>query len=159
MPPHPASSVQDIAALINIGLTIVGIIFVVLQLRQIRVSIQATSHSAIYEHGVAFREQLIKYPQFRRYFFDGAAVEPGLPEMDRLKTIAEAHLNYMEHLFLVQDGLGRENRKSVDNFLRNALRQSPITLEVLQQRTCAYSEPFRCHLDILLAETDGCASV
>ncbi len=147
---------QNIISLIGICLTLAGIVVVVLQLRQIQTSIQSTSHSAVYEHGAEFRANLIQYPHLRKHFFEGVPASPNDNEIDRLATIAESYLNYLEHLFLVQEGLGSKNRASVDDFLRFALRESPLAQEMMARRTCAYSERFRTHVGKLLAEEGPC---
>ena len=148
---------QDYVALGGLVMTAIGFVLVILQLRQIRSTIHTTAHAAVYQHGELFRSLMVEHADLRKYFFEGEPVVKGNKDANRIRSIAEIYANYLEHLFLSQRSLGQENRASVENFLQLAFRSSPILREVMNQRTCAYSEHFRDRVtEMLESEWQGC---
>lgn len=116
-----------------------GIVFVILQLRNLEQSVRSAAHSAVYAQGADFRGHLVAYPELRRYFFDGAAIERGHPDYERALTIAELYLNQLEQITVTADSLGRANRMSLDQFIGVALSKSPVMRRRLADNPEYYS--------------------
>jgi hypothetical protein len=99
---------QDIfsfAIIAGVIIQATGLIVVIYQLSRLNLSIRVTAQSAVYQQASDARSYLIQFPELRKYFFDSEAIEKTSPDYDRVRTIAELFLNYMEHLILQQGSL------------------------------------------------------
>lgn len=143
----PAETWQAVAAIGTMLAAVVGLYFLVVELRALQRSVQGGAHAAIYAQAADFRAHLVERPHLRKYFFDGAPVEPDHPEHDRIVTIAELFLNYLEYIAVMGDSFGRGNREALDRFARTALERSPVLRERLQANPASYSEALRRYLN------------
>src|SRR5690606_7375402 len=103
-------------------------------------SVQSSAHAALYAQGADFRAHLIEYPHLRKYFFDGAVIGRDHEDYDRAVTIAELFLNHLEHIAVLGDSFGQENRPGLDRFCTVALQRSPILRTHLEQNRSSYSD-------------------
>lgn len=134
-----ADTIQAYATVAGLALAAVGLPLVLIQLAELQRSVRSAAHAAIYEHEVAFRSELVERPHLRRYFFDGADIDPDDAEFARVVTLAEMFLNYLEHMVVTIDSVGRGNRPSIERFVSSALAQSPILRRQLESRCVAHS--------------------
>jgi len=111
-----------------------------IQLRDVKTSIRATTHAAMYDQAADFRSYLVQYPHLRKYFFDGGKITEEHEEYDRVLTLAEIFLNYLEHIAVLGDGFGKENRPALDRFCKLALEKSPILRKHLSDNRDSYSD-------------------
>ena len=133
-------ALQVYISLAGLLLGAVGVPLLYVQLRDVKRSVQAGAHAAIYAQASDIRAHLIDHPHLRRYFFDGEAIERGHEEYDRVLTIAELFLNYLEHISVMEDAFGDANRESLDRFCQSMLDSSPILRERLADGRALYSE-------------------
>jgi hypothetical protein len=134
------------AAVGGVLVAIFGLIFVILQLRNLEQSVRAASHSAVYVQASDFRGHLVSHPELRKYFFEGVAIEPGHPDYDRALTIAELYLNQLEQITVTKESLGADNRDSLDDFINVALAKSPIMRRRLKESPQYFSHTLRDYL-------------
>jgi hypothetical protein len=132
-------SLQAYASLAGLAVTVVGIPFLILQIRDLQRSVRSGAHASMYAQGADFRAHLVAYPHLRKYFFDGVDVDPDNEEHDRILTIAELFLNHLEHIAVMIDSFGHENREALERFVRTALDRSPIMQRRLTENRVAYS--------------------
>jgi hypothetical protein len=142
-----AETIQAYAAVIGLLLAFIGLPLVVLQLSELQRSARSAAHAAIYEQGASFRAHLIERPHLRKYFFDGVDIAATDPEYERVVTLAEVFLNYLEHVTVMIDSFGRGNRAALEGFVRNALARSPIMRRHLENDPALYSHALRRYLD------------
>lgn len=142
-----AESLQLMLSLGGLLAAVVGIPLLYVQLRDVKRSLRSATHAAMYEQAANIRAHLIEYPHLRRYFFDGADITPEHEDYDRVLTIAEVFLNYLEHIAVLGDSFGRENRPALDRFTRTALQKSPILHRHLRDNRVAYSDALQRYLD------------
>lgn len=135
-----AESLQAIASIAGLVLAMIGLPLLFLQIRELQRSVRSAAHAAIYAQSADFRSHLVAHPHLRRYFFDGVELERDHPEAERVATIAELFLNYLEHIAVTGDAFGRPNRESLDRFCRNALERSPVLRRQLAENRGAYSD-------------------
>ena len=127
-------------AIIGLGLAFVGLPLLIVQLRDVSRSVQSGAHAALYNQGADLRAHLVQYPHLRKYFFDGVEIDPPHEDYDRVVTIAELFLNHLEHIAVLGDSFGRENRPALVRFCRLALERSPILRQHLTRNPASYSD-------------------
>ena len=129
-------------ALSIIGLLIagIGLPLLYMQLRGLQKSILTATHAAMYHQAAEFRGHLIQYPQLRKYFFDGWEIDPEDENYDRVVTLAEIFLNYLEHIAVLGDSFGMQNRPALDRFSQIAFERSPILRQHLTRNKASYSD-------------------
>lgn len=143
-------SLEILQLIVSIGALLVAAVGVPLlyyQLRGVRRTIYSTTHAAIYEQAADFRAHLVEYPHLRKYFFDGVEITPEHDDYERVVTLAELYLNYVEHIAVLGDRLGGENRPSLERFSRVALDKSPILRQHLSDNNAAYSDTLNRFID------------
>jgi hypothetical protein len=134
-----AQSLEAYAALGGLAVAILGLGIVVLQLRGLEQSVRTAAHSAVYFQSAELRAHLVAHPQLRRYFFDGAEIDPGHADYDRVATIAEIYLNCLEQVTVTIDGMGLANRPALEAYVKGALAASPILRRRLESMPWSYS--------------------
>ena len=137
---------QLLISLCGLIIAIVGIPLLYFQLRDLRHSSQIAAHSATYEQASAFRAHLIEYPHLRKYFFNGEDIQPESPDYDRVLTIAESFLNYLEYIAVLKENFGKENNTALESFVRSSLSGSPIMRRHLAAHPEWYSGKLRAFL-------------
>lgn len=135
-----AELLQVYIGLLGLALAFVGLPFLFAQLRDLKRSVQSSAHAALYAQGADVRAHLIEYPHLRKYFFDGAEIAREHEDYDRVVTIAELFLNHLEHIAVLGDSFGQENRPGLDRFCTVALQRSPILRTHLEQNRSSYSD-------------------
>jgi len=142
-----AEAVQAYASIAGLVLALIGLPILFLEIRGVQRSVQSAAHAAIYTQAADFRAHLVEYPHLRKYFFEDSEVDPADDEYDRVVTIAELYLNYLEHVAVTIDSFGRRNRTSLERFVRNALDGSPILRRRLAENRHAYSHALGAYDD------------
>lgn len=130
---------QTYAAFGGLAVTVVGLALVIMQLRQVELSLRSSAHAALYEQASSFRTHLVAYPHLRRFFFEGASIEPSDADYDRVITIAELFLNHLEQIAVTIKSLGRDNRAALESFIKDALDKSPMMKQHLAANRSRYS--------------------
>ena len=118
----------------------IGVPLLYFQLRDVDRSLRAATHASMYDQAADFRAYLIQYPHLRKYFFGGIEIKIGHKDYDRVLTIAEIFLNYLEYIAVLGDSFGRENRPALDRFCKIALERSPILRKHLSENRDSYSD-------------------
>ena len=131
---------QLIVSIIGLLIAAVGLPLLYMQLSGLRKSILTATHAAMYQQAAEFRAHLIQYPHLRKYFFDGWEIEPEDAEYARVVTLAEIFLNYLEHIAVLGDSFGMQNRPALDRFTQVAFERSPILRQHLAQNQSSYSD-------------------
>lgn len=146
-----AEALQAYASIAGLVLALIGLPILFLEIRGVQRSVRSAAHAAIYAQAADFRGHLVEYPHLRTYFFDDREADPADGEYDRIVTIAELYLNYLEHVAVTIDSFGRANRASLERFVRNAFAGSPILRRRLAANRAAYSHALGAYHDAALA--------
>jgi hypothetical protein len=131
----------------------IGLPLIYMQLRGLQKSILTATHAAMYQQAAEFRAHLIQYPHLRKYFFDGWEIAPEDEEYSRVVTLAEIFLNYLEHIAVLGDSFGMQNRPALDRFSQVAFEKSPILQQHLTQNRASYSDSLHRFLKAHLPES------
>ena len=130
---------QTILSILSVLIAAVGIPILYLQLKDVKATVRSSAHSAIYNQAENLRGYLIEYPHLRKYFFNNEKIKPEKPEYDRVLSIAEIYLNYLEQIAVLKDNFGKENQSSLNSFVAHAFRKSPILRQHLNDNAPPYS--------------------
>ncbi len=133
-------AVQLSISIAGLLIAVIGLPLIYLQLRGLQKSILTATHAAMYQQAAEFRAHLIQFPHLRKYFFDGWEIAPDDEEYSRVVTLAEIFLNYLEHIAVLGDSFGMQNRPALDRFSRVAFEKSPILRQHLAQNQASYSD-------------------
>lgn len=112
-------------------------------LKEVREGVRREVVSSLFTQNAQLRGIIQETPRLRKYFFDGVSILRHESDYDRVRTIAEMYLNYLEHLMVEQRALdvdGQQKRKKNRHseswtWVETAfdmLRRSPIMREVLE---------------------------
>ena len=121
-------------------IAVIGLPLIYMQLRGLQKSILTATHAAMYQQAAEFRAHLIQYPHLRKYFFDGWEIAPEDEDYSRVVTLAEIFLNYLEHIAVLGDSFGMQNRPALDRFSRVTFERSPILRQHLTLNQASYSD-------------------
>ena len=131
----------------------IGLPLIYKQLRGLQKSILTATPAAMYQQAAEFRAHLIQYPHLRKYFFDGWEIAPEDEEYSRVITLAEIFLNYLEHIAVLGDSFGMQNRPALDRFSQVAFEKSPILRQHLTRNQASYSDTLHRFLKAHLPES------
>lgn len=131
---------QLLLSIISVIIAAVGIPLLYFQLRDMKTSIRSSTHAAIYNQAETLRGYLVEYPHLRKYFFGSEEISPDHKEYDRVVSIAEIYLNYLEHIAVLEGSFGKENRSSLNRFTKTAFEQSPILGKHFEKNSALYSD-------------------
>jgi len=130
---------KTIGLLVGILLQLVGLVVVIFQLKKVNTSIRVSAQAALYQQSSTVRSTLIEHPALRKYFFDGAKISSDSGEYDRVKTIGEMFLNYLEHLVIQEESLRQTDFSAWNNFVYSTISASPIMQAILDEKPECYS--------------------
>lgn len=136
-------AIQTYVSVAGLLLAIIGLPILFGQIRELQRSVRSGAHAAIYAQAADFRSHLVEHPHLRKYFFGGVEITPDHPDYERVVTLAEPLLNYLEHMAVMKDSFGRRNRESLDRFARSAFDRSPIMRRWLAENEESYSDALR----------------
>jgi hypothetical protein len=134
-------------------IAVIGLPLIYMQLRGLQKSILTATHAAMYQQAAEFRAHLIQYPHLRKYFFDGWEIAPDDEEYNRVVTLAEIFLNYLEHIAVLGDSFGMQNRPALDRFSQVTFERSPILRQHLTQNQASYSDTLQRFLNSYLPDS------
>ncbi|MBA28405.1 MAG: hypothetical protein CME95_06560 [Hyphomonadaceae bacterium] len=127
--------------------TLFGFLLVLIQIRRLGQSVRASAHAAIYAQASDFRSHLVKHPELRRYLFDGIEIRENHPDYQRVVTLAELLLNYLEHLSIEKSNFANHDGNAWRNFIKQALDACPVAKERLAENSVAYSPHLLAAID------------
>lgn len=130
---------QTIALVIGVFLQVVGLGFVIYQLKRVNTSIRVSAQSALYQQSASIRQLIVDRPDLRKYIFGGVGIDRGAADYDRVRTVAEMALNYLEHLVIQQDSLRAGDHTAWKRFVVRTIAASPVMQAILAENPGSYS--------------------
>jgi hypothetical protein len=130
---------QALALIVGVFLQVLGLGFVIYQLKRVNTSIRVSAQSALYQQSATIRQLLVEHPDVRKYLFDGEPADRELEDYARIRTVAEMALNYLEHLVIQEDSLRAHDQAAWKRFVVGAISKSPIMQEIIEQSPDSYS--------------------
>lgn len=146
-------NLQIFLSIFGLLIAAVGVPLLYMQLRGLQKSILTATHAAMYHQAAEFRSHLIQFPHLRKYFFDGWEIAPEDDDYNRVVTLAEVFLNYLEHIAVLGSSFGSENRPALDRFTQVAFERSPILRQHLSRNRASYSDALHRFLEARLPDS------
>jgi hypothetical protein len=117
---------DDVQAIVSI----VGFIVIIIQLRQVKRSLQSDAHSKLYTHYLEMTKVFLQKPQLRAYFYEGKTLDQSTPHHGGLRQeidlMCEINLSLFEHAVVQKHNLPGD---SWDNcwkaYVQERYRSSP----------------------------------
>lgn len=131
---------KTIGVLIGIFLQVIGLAFVIYQLKKVNTSIRISAQAALYQQSSTVRAILVEHPNLRKYIFEEEEISSDSEHYDRVKTIAEMFLNYLEHLVIQQGSLRAGDLAAWHRFVSRTIDASPIMQNLLKEKPEFYSD-------------------
>lgn len=112
-------------------ISLLSLIFIIIQIRQTTVSMQASMYATIATQTLEMDKMFIDKPEFRPYFYEGRNIKEGEPNYDKVLSIAEYQLDYFDSTrtelgYIPKDTDTQEDRKTWNKYLGDSFANSPI---------------------------------
>ena len=95
--------VQLIVNLIAAPTALITIIFLIMQARQLDQTLRSQVYQGLIDNSLKIDQLLIEHPEFRKYIYEGEAVNENTPEIEKLMSL-------MEFVVDIVDNLGAQER-------------------------------------------------
>jgi hypothetical protein len=137
--------VQAIAACISVIIAIVGLVFVIVQLRQVKRAIRGNTNEMLSSQSVEILRFFAERPAIYDHFYSNKGVgQKDIDEGDSQRRVdllcaTELMANYMEHICLQKDNLPPKAWLSWRKFVLDIYQNSPVVRDFLQAHTDWYA--------------------
>jgi len=127
---------------------VVGIWFIIHQLRQVKQSIQGQTLSELYDHYHEVVDVFLEKPHLRPYFYENKALvdistSPGL--RDEVQSMCELMAAVLEHALVQEENVPREAwAQCWKTFIKERLDKSCVLQEYLKKNAGWYLNKFPC---------------
>lgn len=116
-----------------------GFGFLVYQIWQIQRSFRMSSLATLNQQLHYIRTIFVGYPELRPYFYDGKILESDSTDYQRVLTVAEIYLNFLEHYAVNHSIFREENSSAWGEYVREIFRTNSIMKDMLRKRENMYS--------------------
>ncbi|MFC7218850.1 hypothetical protein ACFQLX_11825 [Streptomyces polyrhachis] len=135
-----AQNAQAWAAIGSSAMSLVGLGFLIVQLRHLVENLHSTARRSTYEVGIRLKEVFIEHPHLRPYFFENAEAPPEHPERHRIAAVAELYCIYMQEISSQQRNVSPANRAAWKALLTSIYTSSPAVRHQLATHHGWYSQ-------------------
>lgn len=124
---------QAISSIIAAGASVIGFIFLILQLRKISTSIKSQNHAAIYQTSVELNKILLDNPKFIPYFFENKEMDENDPDFKKLQLAATIATDFYEYVFTEKNNMDVNMRNSWMEYIQEAYSNSVFIRSHIEQ--------------------------
>lgn len=140
MTPSWTDVLQALASVGGLAIAAIGFWFVIVQLRQVRTSIESDTHSKLYVEDFEYTKILFEHPEFQKYFRASAEIQADHPSYAQIEQLAELICTHFEHVVLQMENLPEHIRPRWLDYMRSIFSTSPILRVHLRSNRQWYSE-------------------
>ncbi|MCF4122007.1 hypothetical protein L1785_13570 [Antribacter sp. KLBMP9083] len=128
--------------------SLLGIVAVLVQLRQVVISLRSTARGATSAIGTQLKDVFIAYPHLRPYFFDDA--DPtGDPDQGRIQTIAELYCIYLQEIAAQRAHVRGASGDAWFALMMAIYQGSPAVRAQLERHSAWYSVELRSTIAVI----------
>jgi hypothetical protein len=144
MNPNPSWTevCQAVASLAGVVLSLVGFLFVILQLRQNQQATDRQTHAIVYQLNQEIYSLLVNHPDLRPYFYENEKIPCDEPIRSKVLAAAEMICDMFEYIVLNDKSLGKEIRKGWMSYMRRMYQENQCLPEFLSIASAQYSDDF-----------------
>jgi hypothetical protein len=132
-----------IADAVQAGASVLGFVLVIIQLKQIKRTIQRETHSTLYSHYVEVTKLLTLKPKLRPYFYEKKALDSNDAELlSDINMMSETIASLLEHCVLQKCNLPGNSWKTCwSPYVEERYRQSPVLQNWIHENEAWYATP------------------
>ncbi|PYS93729.1 MAG: hypothetical protein DMF64_03920 [Acidobacteria bacterium] len=126
-----------IGTLIIAALTVISIIILIFQVRDLKKSIHSSTYQHIYELMIQLDKYFIEHPDVKPYFYGGKelkdleAINP--VEREKLLSIAEMMVDYFDSVYHQEDCMPQGTFPKFKAYIKETYRQSSIIQKFVEE--------------------------
>jgi len=140
MVPSWTDVLQALASVGGLAVAAIGFWFVIVQLRQVRTSIESDTHSKLYVEDFEYIKILFEHPELQKYFRASAEIQTEHPDYVQVEELAELICTHFEHVVLQMENLPEHVRPRWLDYMHSIFSTSPILRKHLLGNRRWYSE-------------------
>jgi hypothetical protein len=129
--------------------TIISLIFLYSQLRDIKSSVRSSTYLNLYEQMIEIDKFFFDHPELRPYFYEG---KPGGDNMrdekaaNRLNSVAEMMIDFFDMAYHQRDCMPPGTVAGFENYMKRIYRSSPVMKDFIGLYSASYPDKFICDL-------------
>lgn len=127
--------------------TLLGFVFVFLQIRGSTRATQAQAKAQIYGLGLRLHENTLTYPELRKFIYESAPVPEAGELRARVLVACEMYCDFFEYVLAEGDIIGEHVRQAWINMMRTLVRQSPAIRAFITENRNQYTSEFLAIFD------------
>jgi hypothetical protein len=121
-----AEWVQAWAQIGTLAVAVMGIAFVLLQIKQVNKTMRATANDRLANESLLIMRYLSDNSGLYDYFYNGKMPEPQREDDEKLKYATEMIANYIEHITLQTAELDKSMQSAWMNYIKDLYTNSPV---------------------------------
>ncbi len=146
--PSPPSSftdkVQAYAAVVGIIVTIVGFIFLIVEIKHTKLALEisessltAATHERLLLHNLEMHKIMLAHPEIRSYYYEGKKLETKKEPEDQtynlVNTTSEAFADFFEHVSFQLDTMDESHRRAWKKYGMNIFCDSFVLRKFMKE--------------------------
>ena len=119
----------EICQLVFSGLSIVGVVFIILQMGQVERAIKGETYSKIYDQEFTLFQNLLNDTTYYNYLYEKKQTFPGTPEHKKVTILIALFADYFEHICLQTENLDNEVKEAWTRWMFSMYESTPMLRE------------------------------
>ncbi len=139
-----ADWVGAIATAVGAVGTIISLIFLYSQLKDIKSSVRSSTYLNLYEQMIEIDKFFYEHPEWRPYFYDGKrAARMGEKEVSSLNSVAEMMIDFFDMAYHQKACMPPETIEGFENYMNCIFQKSPVMKNfIVGERATFYPKQF-----------------
>lgn len=129
----------EIVQLIISHLSLVGVIFLVVQIDQVERAIKGETYSKIYEQEFMLFQNLLNDTTYYSYLYEKKETIPGTIEHKKVTVLIALFADYFEHICLQTENLDKEVKVAWEQWMFSMYESTPMLKEHFEDNLENYS--------------------
>jgi hypothetical protein len=130
-------------AYIQLGVSVVGLAFVLWQLRRLRQTIEGNAFSSSFSELREIHKVFVDHPGLRPYFFDDEAVSPKSADYQQARAVAEMYLDAFVHMYVLRSRFPEDLHHHMDLLIKDMVNRSSFLAGYLKENYTYMPDPLR----------------
>ncbi len=123
--------------------TIISLIFLYRQLKDLKSSVRSTTYLNLYAQMIEIDRFFYAHPELKPYFYYGKEVgELDEKEMNRLNSVAEMMIDFFDMAYHQQECMPVETIEGFENYMKGVYKKSPVMAKFIGKNAAFYPDQF-----------------
>jgi hypothetical protein len=133
---------QALGTIAGVVVSLIGFIFVSVQLRQNRSTIEGQIHALVYQLGNGIYIMFIEHPELRPYFYDNKPLPQDETEREKVFAAAEMLCDFFEYVVHGRTTMAKQLRQGWLTYMRAMYSDSTCLQHYLENYKINYTSEF-----------------